>query len=74
MSDKYTVTGFCSQSVVCIWYLRCDDQEFIVLAALHASLSWVSEAEGSAGSSDLSGAVDVAELVELNLILRQVVI
>ncbi len=56
------------------WYLCCDNQEVIVQAALHALLHWVPEAERRAGSSHLARAVNVAELVELDLIFGQVVI
>lgn len=55
-------------------YLCRDDQQVVIRAAPDALLLWRSETERSAGSTHPAGAVDVAELVELEVILRQIVI
>lgn len=54
-------------------YLCRNDQSVEAADALHALLCCTSEAERSAGSSHLPGAVNVAELVELDLVFRQIV-
>lgn len=68
------VAAFCSESVPCVRYLCRDDQEVIIRVAPDALILGCSETERSAGSSHLAIAVDVAELVELDLILWQIVI
>lgn len=66
--------GFCSRSVVSVGYLCCDEQDVVRREALHAWLHRGFKRERSTGSSHLTGVVNVAELVELDLILWQVVI
>lgn len=57
-----------------IWYLCSNDQQVSLQVALRVFLRRHFEAERSAGSLYHAVAVHVAELVEVVLILRQVVL
>lgn len=70
-----TLARRCCELDGLLTHLRRDHQQVVVLTnALQAMLSHLPETEGGARPSNLTAAVHVAELVELHLVFREVVI